>query len=47
MIVTGVQPTSRRRDLLLTGGIPCAVAPIGGAGTARRVDPSPVSGSAP
>lgn len=43
MIITGVQPTSRKRDLLLIGRIPSAAAPIGGAGAA----PSPVRGSAP
>ena len=47
MITTGMQPTSRKRDLLLIGRVPSAVAPICGAGSARDVEPMPVRGSAP
>lgn len=56
MITTGRQPTSRKRDLLLIGRVPSAVAPICGAGSARDgvmlgrqavIEPSPVRGSAP
>ncbi len=56
MITTGMQPTSRKRDLLLIGRIPCAVVPTRGAGSARDgvmlgrqavIEPSPVRGSAP
>ena len=56
MIETGVQPTSRKRKF--PGGVPLAVAPIGGAETAREVGSdlmfgrmavieSPARGSAP
>ena len=56
MITTGIQPTSRKRNLLLTGRVPSAVAPIHGVGRARDgvmlgrqavIEPSPVRGSAP